>query len=594
MAVLILLLYYFQSLCYVVTTEGEGWIPDDAFITYRYAENLSAGFPFKYNRTDADATQGFSSFTHMLLLSTLSKAGFDLKVASRLVSILALTLIPIVMGVLLSRVAGISAPFSVMVSTTVQVALFHVYPTLASATSRHLISGMETLFYMLSVAFAYAACCYEAMEGQKKRECKVVRIVVLVSSLVFLFLTRPEGILLAIAMLVCITLVRRVILLDKNTLKDPVLIWGSITFGLIVALYMLFKLLTFGYLLPNPYYVKSGHSLMVSEIGHFPGLKFTLSFFKVIVVPAGLSILLILVSPGKWRNKIAVLALCSPGFGLVASYAGAIHEVAFAYRYEFPYIILVQLLATLGFLKLLGSLPRFQGVKTGGVCVACFFSLFIAWSPKSVLSPSAYEFLYDTTVSTEGLFVDIGKDLFQTGLGEDGVLVTGAAGIMPYFSKFKTIDLWGLNTNELSGRDPIGVSGVWEFVSASEPDVIISMLPPATQGAESASEDPAMASRAVKRLLSGVNGRLELFMHWDQAKMKELFYDEMKYIRDNCVFGAAYELSDPGYYIILYLRSDSPHLSRIVEVLRESTSSDSADSIEVTFINDPRKLVLHD
>jgi hypothetical protein len=119
---------------------------DDAFITYRYAENLASGEGFVYN--PGERVQGTSSPLYTLLLSAVAVACGPsiLPVASRLISLTADVISLIVLWNLLSSFSGL-ARFLVCV-------LFALYPKVVLIG----ISGMEaslTVMMMLVALYFY-------------------------------------------------------------------------------------------------------------------------------------------------------------------------------------------------------------------------------------------------------------------------------------------------------------------------------------------------------------------------------------------------------------------------------------------------------
>ena len=55
------------------------YMPDDAYITYRYAENLAAGKGLVFNAA-APPVEGYSNLSWILLLALLARLGLDLPV----------------------------------------------------------------------------------------------------------------------------------------------------------------------------------------------------------------------------------------------------------------------------------------------------------------------------------------------------------------------------------------------------------------------------------------------------------------------------------------------------------------------------------
>ncbi|MCB9687377.1 MAG: hypothetical protein H6738_13755 [Alphaproteobacteria bacterium] len=63
------------------TAQLDGWTVDDAYITYRYADNVVAGYGAVYN--PGEAVEGYTSPLWLLLLSAGHAAGADLEVLGR-------------------------------------------------------------------------------------------------------------------------------------------------------------------------------------------------------------------------------------------------------------------------------------------------------------------------------------------------------------------------------------------------------------------------------------------------------------------------------------------------------------------------------
>jgi len=72
-----------------------------------------------------------------------------------------------------------------------------------------------------------------------------------------------------------------------------------------------------------------------------------------------------------------------------------------------------------------------------------------------------------------------------------------------------------------------------------------------------------------------------------------MFWREMTFIRDHCVFGATYRFDrklGEDWMLMAYVRKDSPHAERILSVLRNSRRADYDQDLGRFYVNDPRTL----
>lgn len=554
---------------------------DDTFITFIYARNLASGHGLVYNATEGKPTEGFSSTLHVLLLSLADKAGLDLLVASRGLAILAFVLIPVLIA------TGVAAACRVPLSLALAAALtLHLGYLFSPATSLHLNSGMETTLFM---AVAAGLASWTLAEFRPPREPGKLRPVALVAGAAALSLTliaRPEGAFLAAGALAVLALGRGGGCRRPAFLRDRTLVAASALFVTFLALFLAWKQWYFGYLLPNPYYVKSSHAVMGSTRHFLPGLAHTTAFARACgPAAAGTAALLLLFRAVRVQWQL-LAAVAAPGLITVALYARFIHEVAFGHRYEYPLLVYLQVALTAG------AVLAFRGSARGNLLSAGLPALVVLARLGPLNFPDMDVLLWTRqTVDTTGSSVGIwpGKDLERTGLGPQASILTSAAGEIPFRSRFRAIDSIGLNTNALSGRTPLTVREAWEFIEARRPDVVLSALPPASPTGGFSGNDPVLNALAVRRALRGSGSELAKFR--DKEKQREFVLNEMRHLRDHYQLGAAYPLGKrPPSWLLLYVRKDSPFRDRILATLRASARADHDSDLSPYFGNDPRRL----
>lgn len=210
------------------------YLPDDTFITLRYARNVARGDGFAFNR--GERIEGYSNFLWLIILVFAEKIGLPLLVTSRVLSLLCSVAI-LVLAYAASRHAAAGATAE---GWNADLAAF--LPPMLLAVSAPLLtwsfSGTEIPLYtaLLLLGFIFLR--------QQRRPGPVL------AAFGLLGLVRPEGLLfygLAWIML----LVRR-----RN--KREVLLTGSGILILLYAPYAAWKWFYFGSLVPNTFYAKTG------------------------------------------------------------------------------------------------------------------------------------------------------------------------------------------------------------------------------------------------------------------------------------------------------------------------------------------------
>ena len=123
------------------TLKFGGYFPDDAFITFRFAENLARGFGIVWNVGGAP-TEGSTSILQTLLMAGFFKAGQTVETGAYAISIGALLVLLFVLWRISGRLMG---GFSL--SAAIPFAL-----ALSSANyAIHFNSGMDTVLSLIHI-----------------------------------------------------------------------------------------------------------------------------------------------------------------------------------------------------------------------------------------------------------------------------------------------------------------------------------------------------------------------------------------------------------------------------------------------------------
>ncbi len=291
----LLLVFVLALLPYAWLTHRLDWLCDDAFISFRYAQNLAEGHGLRYNVAEEPPVEGYSNFLWVLALTTFEAAGWPSPVPSRLLSVACGV-------VLLFRLAAFLARRRALEATAVAMAVVF-YATLPSVAMWS-TSGLETMAFALLVFAVFETL---ARPG---------RTPAALACCVGLLLIRPEGfawvgVLLALAGL------------DAWLLKDRSALWPLVltAAGSAAAAAALvgFRLWYFGYPLPNTAYAKVGVSLLSLERGARYAASYLLAFpHLALILLAGIALAIAERRQRRLLLRPLMLAIAFFAFAVVA------------------------------------------------------------------------------------------------------------------------------------------------------------------------------------------------------------------------------------------------------------------------------------
>ena len=229
---------------------------DDAYILYRYADNLAAGYGMTFN--PGERVEGVSCLLWTLVLVPFSLSGLPLPWVTPVLSAASGVAVVLLVPGLSARARG-GTDADVDGWDLAAAGLLAAHPSFAYWS----VGALETVPYTLLLVLAARDHLRERSTGQGVRSAVWLGLATL---------TRPEAPLLAAAF----ALDR--VLDDRLGRLRPLLNWGAIIGACMVSL-ILFRLVYFGDWLPNTYYAKTGAGLV--EQARVGGL-YTLSFLDTL------------------------------------------------------------------------------------------------------------------------------------------------------------------------------------------------------------------------------------------------------------------------------------------------------------------------
>jgi|GEM_PF-6829955 len=389
---------------------------DDAFITWRYGQNLVAHGVWGYNPTDFDLTQAYTNPVFALVSIVPPALGLDVVLVFKLLSVLTLA----VLATLLLRQA------EDRLRMVFVLALILAIP----ASVAHAFSGLETWVYggTLALFFIYA----------ERRMWRAA-----LACVVLLVLTRPEAWLLF--GLYPVMLIVGHMLPDSAATRVPraVVVGHSAVLALIALVYFGFHHWQFGEVLPNTYFIKSGNGLSSGQ--------------ALQILPYVLPALAILVL-GNWRTGAAMTLF----FGAVG-YSYASSDLLMNYMQRFPFQIVLPVALYLAWAASQRTWPpRVRGWVT--VAIVAYlggFALHTRGLGDHLGISNYYPRLLDSHVALgRGL-----HDLAQA--GRIHAFAMGDAGAPAFHADIPALDTVGL-ASRMVARDGMTLA----VVQAYQPDVV--------------------------------------------------------------------------------------------------------------------------
>lgn len=435
------------------------WTVDDAFITYRYSENLARHGELTWNPGD-DPVEGYTGVLLPVALAGAVAAGASADAASTAIGIVAyVAVVALLVAVLDAMGVGpVARGLAALVCAT------------APMLFTHATSGLETmLFAALALASLLAfARAVDATEGRGRAEAALAVL------LLALCLTRPEGAVFAAVALALLGVVRaRAGWRDLGTLVLRV----ALLLAIPGAIYFAWRYSYYGQLLPNTFYAKLHHR--VSADSAIAAAKFAAIY---LAFPAAAVFALAVAGP---RDALAAFRARSLGARLgalaallvtaivTAQYLRSALIMNYAHRFWAPFYPLLLVAVTLAASAAWEALGRRRAatvalVVAGGLVVVQLVA-------HVALLPRERRFARDTARLLADEHVQVARFLREHVPAGGTIVVVVDAGAVPYFSGFRTIDFGGLNDEFLARRfrDRVPLRQIVDYFYSHDAEAVV-------------------------------------------------------------------------------------------------------------------------
>jgi arabinofuranosyltransferase len=442
------------------------WFPaDDAYISFRYASQLAEGHGLVFNV--GERVEGFSNFLLVVVLAVGKSLGLTPPLAARL-----LNLGSAAMMISILLLAPKNTPRSLRFAAALCFAF-------SVQTAHNILSGLEAPFFS-ALVLGGAVLLYKGGRAGW-------------TAIVFLLaaLTRPEGLVLGVAAAFSSLAYDFAIRRNEpgaSPLRDLSL-WVA-GFGVPFSFFLVFRYAYFGTLTPNSVAAKTGFSILENFRWSMPYVTFFLTTYWPVLAALALVSVIALIK----KQRVLVLIPLVVGFLVFGAYGGHGDPYRAFLRYLFP-VVPLGLLVLLFWVSECRCSDRREddspnGWLVGGLIATLIVQTYFSMIPPGGTYVSRLTFAEKTVSGLREFFSQDRRPHSQTpglpmGLHAaaawlmenatpDETLVTSEVGIVPYYSRLRTIDTVGLvdwHIAHLPGT--IGARSDPDYVFEQEPDFFI-------------------------------------------------------------------------------------------------------------------------
>jgi arabinofuranosyltransferase len=407
---------------------------DDAFITFRYAKNLSEGLGPVFN--PGERVEGYTTFLWMLLMSAGLSGGIDAVLLSKLLGLACALGTIAVTAILAHRVSDrpqrVAVLAGLLLAANVDVAL-------------NSVAGLETPLFMLLITAAVARQVREEQEAGRP-----------LAPLLFglAALTRPEGLAYAGASLLYLAITHR------RELGRILLRW--VPFGVLVAAHFAWRYSYYGDWLPNTFYAKSvplvprvaiGVTFYVGDFLQDYGFLFLVAWFFAL-------------RQGNRRLRYP-LFMTAAGIAIVALTGGDWME---RNRFLLPIIPLMCLITAEVVSRIHDQLvQRSRGLAEG--VTAAVLILYLGLNARGLAS--LYHYTTVRAAGYESAHMQLARWLDES-LPPGSSVALMDVGIVGYYTDLRVLDITGLTDRTIAHSPGVFFNKEYDarYILDQEPEVI--------------------------------------------------------------------------------------------------------------------------
>ncbi len=407
---------------------------EDAAMLMRYSIHLAEGHGIVWNIGEIPV-DGATDFLFMIFLSLLFKLGLPVEISARIIGFISHILTVIIIYIAIRKlykanrwIASISAVY------------LGIGPGLA-----YIAACFGTTLFALAVCITW----YLANKYIKEKNSQSTPLMFAVSGLI-MGLIRPEGVFLAILMLISILYI--------NGLKESrrIILYFLIIFIFLGGLYFFWRWSYFGYPLPNPFYKKGGGTL------YFYSLVYSVK--NVILLCLPVVIIFVLGFRNSHTTRKAIFSII-PIAGFTVIWILLSNKTNFLMRFQYA-ALPIALISWHSLVK--GIYKEWKISKLNDLDMRSQ-KMLISFIVIILLVIIVYQ---HEQYSKANYFLDERYEvavMLNEYSHKNYTIATTEAGLLPLYSNWRAIDTWGLNNQWIAHNGKVTESYLERF----KPEIIV-------------------------------------------------------------------------------------------------------------------------
>lgn len=406
----------------------------------RYAQHLAGGHGIVWN-IGAAPVDGATDFLFMTASAAFIKMGFTVGQSVRGIGLASHIFTVLIIYWTNRRIHGGSVPGSLLSG------LYLVFGTGLSYVSAY----FGTPFFALG-----AACTWSlGLLLINKKDSPLWLTTAFAFSGLVTGLIRPEGVILSTLMLIAIVVMRGI----KKSIS--ILLIFGLVFAVFGGAYFFWRWDYFGYPLPNPFYKKGDSGWKWDSFHHSLQNTLRLGFPMVFAFLLGFR------SKETTRRTIAYLI---PILGFASAFGLISDEMNYGARFQYAILPI----ALMSWIPLSGEWnPDGLNQLTGrqrravfaGVILLAGSLIYYSWTQNCQLT--SYQQTCNRPYERDGR-LEMAKMLAEY-RGRGYILATTEAGLLPYYSGWDAVDVWGLNDQWIAHHGAVTA----EYLDGYQPHIIM-------------------------------------------------------------------------------------------------------------------------
>lgn len=392
---------------------------DDAFIGFRYSENLANGYGLVWNCGEKPL-EGFTNLLWTVMLSGFSRCGIDLELASKILGV-CFTF----GGFFLIAKQMRNEKIGVFVQFLVLLVLSSI-----PGVALHAVGGLETGMYFFVIVFVCYSylCAFRVIQGGSSSD---RWFWIFVGTIFISGRTRPEGLLFGGVLLIWIILSAR-----GSPHHVRAMLFATFIAFIAGVLFLIWKYFYFGSILPNTFYVKR-------EVHSLWGVLYVLKYGSY-VLPI---VIIITIGKAHWGIHRRDVGLFVATFVSCSIYAMTLPLMGYENRFLVPYLSVFVLWLADALQSSIGpskTPPMIRNVLMACICLLISINYLYPVKEKK-------HYFVDRYTQNIEMYREISEYLKPLRTEQENLGVSHYnAGSLAYYSKWRFVDIVGLNHRKIA------------------------------------------------------------------------------------------------------------------------------------------------